>query len=92
MRQTAADSSDEEVKEKVTVAYQSERTVENKKDELATSTVQIDTEIEKDARTIFEKSLQGNNPFQHYFDQFIYVIQCTLFFGFSSARAERQSR
>jgi len=41
------------------VSYQSERVAENKKDDLATSTVQIDTEVEKDARTIFEKSLQG---------------------------------
>ena len=50
---------DEEVKEKVTVVFQSDRNVENKKDDLATSTVQIDTAIDQDARTIFEKSLQG---------------------------------
>ena len=41
------------------MVFQSDRTVENKKDDLATSTVQIDTEIDKDARTIFEKSLQS---------------------------------
>nr|CAG4651150.1 EOG090X09Q6 [Simocephalus serrulatus]SVE94363.1 EOG090X09Q6 [Simocephalus serrulatus] len=57
-RQQLHDSSDEEVREKVTVVFQSDRTVENKKDDLATSTVQIDTEVDKDARTIFEKSLQ----------------------------------
>nr|CAG4647223.1 EOG090X09Q6 [Megafenestra aurita]SVE92514.1 EOG090X09Q6 [Megafenestra aurita] len=57
-RQQMQNSSDDEVKEKVTVVFQSDRTVENKKDDLATSTVQIDTEIDKDARTIFEKSLQ----------------------------------
>ena len=61
-RQEIVNSSDEEVKEKVTVVFQSDRTVENKKDDLATSTVQIDTEIDKDARTIFEKSLQSK-PF-----------------------------
>nr|SVE76510.1 EOG090X09Q6 [Daphnia longispina] len=57
-RQEIRDSSDEEVKEKVTVVFQSDRNVENKKDDLATSTVQIDTAIDQDARTIFEKSLQ----------------------------------
>lgn len=58
-RQEIRDSSDEEVKQKVTVVFQSDRNVENKKDDLATSTVQIDTAIDQDARTIFEKSLQG---------------------------------
>ena len=57
----ADDSSDDEVKNKVSVTFQSERIVENKKDDLATSTVQIDTEIEKDARTIFENSLKGES-------------------------------
>ncbi|XP_032778185.2 E3 ubiquitin-protein ligase RNF113A [Daphnia magna] len=57
-RQEIQNSSDVEIKEKVTVSFQSERTVENKKDDLATSTVQIDTAIDQDARTIFEKSLQ----------------------------------
>jgi hypothetical protein len=41
------------------VVFQSDGNVENKKDDLATSTVQIDTAIDQDARTIFEKSLQG---------------------------------
>lgn len=48
------------MKVEATVSYQSERIAENKRDELATSEVQIDTEIGQDARTIFEKSLQGN--------------------------------
>ena len=55
----ANDSSDEEVKDKATVVYTSERVVENIKDDLATSTVQIDTAIENDARTIFENALKG---------------------------------
>jgi len=59
----ADNSSDDEVKNKVSVTFQSERIVENKKDDLATSTVQIDTEIEKDARTIFENSLKGESVF-----------------------------
>ena len=58
-RQDIQNSSDEEVKEKVTVVFQSDRSAENKKDDLATSTVQIDTAIDQDARTIFEKSLQS---------------------------------
>ena len=61
VRLVADDSSDDEVKDKVSVTFQSERIVENKKDDLATSTVQIDTEIEKDARTIFENSLKGES-------------------------------
>lgn len=62
-REEIVNSSDEEVRDKVTVTFQSERNVENTKDTLVTSEVQIDTEIEKDARTIFEKSLQGTHSF-----------------------------
>nr|CAG4641864.1 EOG090X09Q6 [Eurycercus lamellatus] len=72
IRQATNDSSDEEVKERATVAYQSERVAENKKDELATSTVQIDTEVEKDARTIFEKSLQVQQELKGKADDKIY--------------------
>ena len=61
LRQAIVNSSDEEVKVEATVSYQSDRTVENKRDQLATSEVQIDTEIGQDARTIFEKSLQGKS-------------------------------
>ena len=38
--------------------------VENKKDDLATSTVQMGTEFDKDARTIFENSLPSK-PLVH---------------------------
>lgn len=87
-RQMLQDSSDEEVKDKVTVTFQSDRSAENKKDDLATSTVQIDTEIDKDARTIFEKSLQGELPTIGYSQNSLLMSVILLC---SSARAERQS-
>ena len=63
-RQEMVNNSDEEVNEQVTLIFQSDRTVENKKDDLATSTVQMDTEFDKDARTIFENSLPSK-PLVH---------------------------
>ena len=62
MRQQIQDDSDEEgPADSVMVSYQSTRTVESStpRDMLATSEVQIDTEVGKDARAIFERSLQG---------------------------------
>jgi len=71
-RQTIVNSSDEEVKTEATVSYQSERVVENKRDDLATSQVQIDTDIGQDARTIFEKSLQVQQELKGKADDKIY--------------------
>nr|CAG4636341.1 EOG090X09Q6 [Eubosmina coregoni]SVE69924.1 EOG090X09Q6 [Eubosmina coregoni] len=68
----ANDSSDEEVKDKATVVYTSERVVENKKDDLATSTVQIDTAIENDARTIFENALKVQQELKGKADDKVY--------------------
>lgn len=55
--------SDEEASgqpESIMVSYQSTRSAETStRDALATSEIQIDTEIGQDARTIFEKSLMG---------------------------------
>ena len=72
-RRAIVNSSDEEVKtEAATVSYQSERVVENKRDDLATSRVQIDTDIGQDARTIFEKSLQVQQELKGKADDKIY--------------------
>jgi len=60
------------VKVEATVSYQSERIAENKRDELATSEVQIDTEIGQDARTIFEKSLQVQQELKGKADDKVY--------------------
>lgn len=68
------------MKVEATVSYQSDRIVENKKDELATSQVQIDTEIGQDARTLFEKSLQGNTLYFHPF----YNYSCLLYYSVDS--------
>jgi len=72
LRQAIVNSSDEEVKVEATVSYQSDRTVENKRDQLATSEVQIDTEIGQDARTIFEKSLQVQQELKGKADDKVY--------------------
>ena len=60
------------MKTEATVSYQSERVVENKRDDLATSQVQIDTDIGQDARTIFEKSLQVQQELKGKADDKIY--------------------
>nr|CAG4646415.1 EOG090X09Q6 [Macrothrix elegans] len=69
-----SDSSDEESKGQVVVSFQSNRSAEpeRKRDELATSTVQIDTEIDKDARAIFERSLQVQQELKGKADDKIY--------------------
>nr|CAG4650316.1 EOG090X09Q6 [Sida crystallina] len=73
-RQDAYDDSEEEKPPSVMVAYQSKREVESStpRDMLATSEVQIDTEIDKDARAIFEKSLKVNQELKGKADDKIY--------------------
>nr|CAG4638590.1 EOG090X09Q6 [Cyclestheria hislopi] len=67
-------SEDEADTEKVTVTYQSDRSAESKlpRDMLATSEVQIDTEVDKDARAIFERSLKVNQELKGKADDKIY--------------------
>lgn len=65
-----ADSDDENI----TVSYKSKRTaaIDGPRDQGATATVEIDTEIGKDAQAIFEKSLEVNKELEGKADDKVY--------------------
>nr|CAG4648069.1 EOG090X09Q6 [Moina brachiata]SVE93128.1 EOG090X09Q6 [Moina brachiata] len=71
-REQLHDSSDEDGKEAVTVSFTADRTADLKRDDLATSTNQVDTELDRDARAIFEKSQQIQQELKGKADDKIY--------------------
>lgn len=67
-------SSDDEAAESVTVSYRSKKTkeIDGPRDQGATATVEIDTELDRDAQAIFEKSLEVNKALEGKADDKVY--------------------
>lgn len=68
---SSSESSDEE---KVTVSYKSSRTktIDGPSDQGATATVEIDTELDRDAQAIFQKSIEINKELEGKADDKVY--------------------
>lgn len=74
---TQAESSSSEsndADEKVTVSYKSTRTttIDGPKDQGATATIEIDTELDRDAQAIYQKSIEINKELEGKADDKIY--------------------
>lgn len=71
---SAEESADSDDEKNITVSYKSKRTsvIDGPRDQGATATVEIDTEIGKDAQAIFEKSLEVNKELEGKADDKVY--------------------
>lgn len=69
---SSSESNDES--EKVTVSYKSTRTtaIDGPKDQGATATIEIDTEIDRDAQAIYQKSIEINKELEGKADDKVY--------------------